>query len=247
LTERVDIHVDLGNYLLGRLDERERALVEEHLGSCERCRAAAALEATAALLARAAAPVAPPADLEQRALSAVRDLAEGNPPARLEGAGARPGVRLPRWSWPRRLAVAGAATAALAVGVFGGMLLARDPGLPGTPELETALRSPSGAAASASVRMTGVGRVIEFHSDNLPILPEGEYYELWFVGKGDRRRAPNRISAGTFHPDQNGRSNVRFAAAVDPADYPRLAVTAEPGDGDPRQSGRTVLVSPVQP
>jgi anti-sigma-K factor RskA len=244
LTERVEIHVDLGNYLLGRLDERERDFVEEHLGSCERCRAAAAeLEVTAALLARAAAPVAPPADLEQRALSAVRDIAEGNP-ARLEAAGARPRVRRPRWSWPRRLAVAGAATAALAVGGLGGMLLAGDPGLPGTPELETALSSPSGATATASVRMTGVGRVIDFRSDNLPILPKGEYYELWFVGKGDRRRAPNRISAGTFHPDANGRSNVRFAAAVDPADYPRLAVTAEPGDGDPRRSGRTVLVSP---
>ena len=245
MTERVEIHVDLGDYLLGRLDECERDFVEEHLGSCERCRAAAAeLEVTAALLARSAAPVAPPADLEQRALSAVRDIAEGNPPARLEAAGARPRVRLPRWSWPRRLAAAGAATAALAVGVFGGMLLARDPGLPGTPELETALSSPSGATATASVRMTGVGRVIELHSDNLPILPKGEYYELWFVGEGDRRRAPNRISAGTFHPDANGRSSVRFAAAVDPADYPRLTVTAEPGDGDPRRSGRTVLVSP---
>jgi anti-sigma-K factor RskA len=247
LTERVEIHVDLGNYLLGRLDERERAFVEEHLGSCERCRAAAAeLEATAALLARAAAPVAPPADLEQRALSAVRTIAEGNP-ERLESAGARPRVRLPRWSWPRRLAIVGAATAALAVGVFGGMLVDRDAGLPGTPELEAALDSPSGATATASVRMTGVGRVIDFRSDNLPILPKGEYYELWFVGKGDRRKAPNRISAGTFHPDENGRSNVRFAAAVDPAAYPRLAVTAEPGDGDPRHSGRTVLVSTVQP
>jgi hypothetical protein len=69
----------------------------------------------------------------------------------------------------------------------------------------------------------------------------------WFVGPGDRAGAPDRISAGTFHPDENGRSNVRFAAAVDPADYPRLAVTLEPADGNPRRSGPEVLRSPVQP
>jgi anti-sigma-K factor RskA len=247
LTECVEIHVDLGDYLLGRLDEEGRAFVEEHLGSCERCRAAAAeLEATAALLARAAAPVAPPADLEQRTLSTVRALAEGNP-ERLEAAGARPRVRLPRWSWPRRLALVGTAAAALAVGVLGGMLLDGDPGLPGSRELDATLTSPSGATATARVQMTGIGRVVEFRTDDLPILRKGEYYELWFVGSGDRRGKPNRISAGTFHPDEDGRSNVRFAAAVDPAKYPRLAVTAEPGDGNPRPSRPDVLRSPQQP
>ena len=73
--------------------------------------------------------------------------------------------------------------------------------------------------------------------------PKGESYELWFVGPGDSREEPNRISAGTFHPDPEGRSNVTFAAAVDPAKYPVLSVTAEPGDGDPRPSRREVLRS----
>jgi anti-sigma-K factor RskA len=247
LTERVEIHVDLGSYLLGRLGERERALVEEHLGSCERCRVAAGeLEATAALLARAAAPVAPPADLEQRTLSAVRASAEGNP-ERIEAAGARPRDRIRRRPWLPRLAIAGTAAAALAVGVFGGIVLDRDAGLPGTRELQATLTSPSGATATATVQMTGIGRVIEFRTDELPILPKGEYYELWFVGPGDRRGAPNRISAGTFHPDENGRSNVRFTAAVDPVKYPRLAVTAEPGDGNPRPSRPDVLRSRRQP
>lgn len=247
MTEWVEIHVDLGNYLLRRLDEHERAFVEEHLGSCERCRAAAAeLEATASLLARAAAPVAPPADLEQRTLNAVRATAEGDP-GRFEAAGARPRVRQPRWSWPRRLALVSTAAAALAVGVLGGILLDGDPGLPGTRELEATLTSPSGATATATVQLTGVGRVIDFRTDEVPILPKGEYYELWFVGPGDRRGAPNRISAGTFHPDEDGRSNVRFAAAVDPARYPRLAVTAEPADGNPRPSRPDVLRSERQP
>jgi hypothetical protein len=89
----------------------------------------------------------------------------------------------------------------------------------------------------------GAGVEIEFRTDELPVLPKGEYYELWFVSPGDRPGAPNRISAGTFHPDEEGRSNVRFTAAVDPAEYPRLAVTAEPGDGDPAPTSPDVMRS----
>ncbi len=90
---------------------------------------------------------------------------------------------------------------------------------------------------------TGIDRVIEFRTDDLPILPKGEFYELWFVGARDTETSPNRISAGTFHPDEAGRSHVTFAAAVDPAEYPILSVTAEPGDGDPRRTGAEVLRS----
>ena len=40
------------------------------------------------------------------------------------------------------------------------------------------LQSPGGpAAASVEVHKTGIGRVITFESDSLPILPKGEYYE----------------------------------------------------------------------
>lgn len=42
-----------------------------------------------------------------------------------------------------------------------------------------------------------------------------------------------------------GRSQVTFAAAVDPAKYPILSVTAEPGDGDPSPSGPDILRSPA--
>ena len=85
--------------------------------------------------------------------------------------------------------------------------------------------------------------MIRFRTQDLSILPKGAYYELWFVGPGDAPGAPNRISAGTFHPDENGRSHVTFAAAVDPALYPVLSVTAEPGDGDPQAIGPEVLRS----
>jgi hypothetical protein len=146
---------------------------------------------------------------------------------------------MPRWP---RFAPALAGAAALVAIAIVALTSLQAPA--GVLELDTVLQAPAGpAAASVEVRKTGIGRVITLESDSLPILPKGDYYELWFVGAGDRPEAPNRISAGTFHPDEDGRSFVRFAAAVDPALYPVLSVTAEPGDGDPRPTGPEVLRS----
>jgi hypothetical protein len=83
--------------------------------------------------------------------------------------------------------------------------------------------------------------VIELDTDDLPILPTGEYYEVWFVAPDENDGAADRISAGTFHPDPDGRSSVRFAAAVDPAKFPTVEITAEPGDGNPAATGPVVL------
>ncbi|MGH9270747.1 MAG: anti-sigma factor, partial [Ilumatobacteraceae bacterium] len=69
----------------------------------------------------------------------------------------------------------------------------------------------------------------------------GDLYEVWFVGPGDAPDTPNRISAGTFHPDPDGRSQVTFAAAVDPALFPIVEITAEPGNGNPLPTGPVVL------
>ena len=204
------------------------------------------LRDVAVLLAEASPRVTPPAELEQRTLAAIRAAAAPPLDRPRPRAAVAPRTRPPRRSWlgRRRLAFAGGLAIALAAATVAGGLLDREGGLPGELELETTLRAPGGGqTATASVRETGIGRVIEFRTDELPILPEGEYYELWFVGPGDRRGNPNRISAGTFHPDQQGRSRVRFTAAVDPAKYRRLAVTAEPGDGDPAPTRPDVLRS----
>ena len=164
-----------------------------------------------------------------------------------ETASPPPARPAPRW-WTRRpVRRAGLALAAAAIAVaaaFAGAELG-DRGREGTLELQAALSAPDGGAESgtAAVTKTGIGRVIEFRSDNLPILPKGEYYELWFVGPGDTLERPNRISAGTFHPDEDGRSHIRFAAAVDPAKYPVISVTSEPGDGNPQRTGVEVLRS----
>lgn len=142
-----------------------------------------------------------------------------------------------------RFVLAGAAgAAAIAAAAF---LLVLGGASPPEPELRATLRGsgPPVMTARVEVVKTGVGREIELRTDELPILPTGEYYELWFVAAGDTPSTPRRISAGTFHPDRHGRSHVRFTAAVDPSRYPELSVTAEPGDGDPRPSTTEVLRS----
>jgi anti-sigma-K factor RskA len=181
------------------------------------------LDPVVELLARAVPAYGVPAGLERRTLAAVERAAA-------------PRRRRPRPRRRLRLVLAFAAAAALAVGVT---QLDR----PNEPELDAVLTSPRGAVASARVTKTGIGRVVSFRTDDLPVLPKGEYYELWFVGPGDTLARPNRISAGTFHPDERGRSRVELAAAVDPARFPVLSVTAEPADGDPRRTGPEVLRS----
>lgn len=143
-----------------------------------------------------------------------------------------------------------AAAAAVAVAFLAGANLVGSDGTSptaGTVEFEAALRAPGGNSTAEVVGIkTGIGRIVRLNSRDLPILPKGEYYEVWFVGPGDTPAKPNRISAGTFHPDEQGRSEVELTAAVDPAKYPELAVTAEPGDGNPTPNGPEVLRSRLQ-
>ena len=187
-----------------------------------------------ALRAAIAAPV-PPVDDER--LDQLRRAVEARRASGSSGASASAAPLAPRrrTRWPAVAAVAAAVVAAVAVATFA---VVGDDDPPGSLEFAGQLEAPEGAAqAEVSVRRTGIGRVVRLRTDELPILATGELYEVWFVAPGDGPDDPRRISAGTFHPDQDGRTEVQLAAAVDPALYPVLEVTAEPGDGDPAVSG----------
>jgi anti-sigma-K factor RskA len=230
-------HVDVAGYLLGSLTVEERAAFEQHLADCPWCRRQLdELGAPAELLRRAAPAYDMPPGLEATTFGPIERGASVN------GARPTPSALLR----PRRVVFAGAAAAAaVAIGAFVVLPQLDKPVRGGQIELEAVLVPPAGGAARATVVVenTGIGREISFRSDDLPILPRGEYYELWFVGPGDTRRRPNRISAGTFHPDEQGRSVVELTAAVDPALYPILSVTAEPADGNPERTGPEALRS----
>lgn len=133
----------------------------------------------------------------------------------------------------RRWPLLAAAAVAVVVALIGGTVVAtRDDGPSGTLEYAGPIAG-DGVAGTLTVTNTGIGRVVELETEDLEILPTGQYYEVWFVGPDDTPESPDRISAGTFHPDEDGRSEVTFAAAVDPTLYPTVQITAEPGDGDP--------------
>lgn len=114
-------------------------------------------------------------------------------------------------------------------------------GSTGVVEFDQSIAASNRVSVTVEGRLTGIGRIVNLSSTDLPILVKGEFYEVWFVGPGDTPVSRNRISAGTFHPDQNGKTNVTLTAAVDPRLYPILVITAEPGDGNPNPSAREVL------
>ena len=75
---------------------------------------------------------------------------------------------------------------------------------------------------------------------NLPPLPPGRTYQLWFVS-GNKP-----VSAGIFDPDSTGGANVLLTT---PPDVPRpdvLAVTIEPAGGVPAPTGAMYLLGNVQ-
>jgi anti-sigma-K factor RskA len=230
-------HLDAAGWALGVLDPEDREAFEGHLGDCSECRRTVAeLHRPAELLKLAAPPIELPGSLRDRTLRAVEAA-----PAPAAPGPARPRPARRFWARQPGLAIAGA-LAAVALALVVAVEVGEEPGEPDL-ELAATLRPPGGGDREARVEVveTGIGRAIELRTDDLPILPKGDYYELWFVGPGDSRRRPNRISAGTFHPDSEGRSDVSFTAAVDPKKYPRLSITAEPGDGNPARTGPEVM------
>jgi anti-sigma-K factor RskA len=212
-------HAELAAWLLGELDPAEEREFAEHLRDCESCRdELIELEPMPRLLGLAAPPFTVPADLEARTF------------ARLNGA---PKRRRRRWRLPVAFgAVAAAAAAAvLAVVVLGG----------GDERLSLESTRGEPVSVTATVEVTGVGREVTLDIDRLADPRPDGVYELWFVAPDDSRRRPHRISGGTFHPDADGTGRVRLVAAADPERYPRLSITLEPADGNPRWTGPEVL------
>lgn len=254
MAERLPRTTDLAAHVLGRLDGQRAAAVERRLAAspCLRVEADELREVTQML--HGTVPSALPAELESRVFAAIAATPQREEAVDVPGPAAPVDELAQRRAHRGRLATGralrvGAALAATAVVAFGLGTLTGDDGPGGTPlpvELQAQLGSAGGSVALAAavvVRKGATGRIVTLESSTLPALPTGVYYELWFVGPDDRPGAPQRISAGTFHPDEAGASDVTFHAAVDPAKYPGVAVTREPGDGNPAPSGPDLVRS----
>ena len=171
-----------------------------------------------------APPAIPPSD---ERIAALRDaVADGNRSTGTPRDANPSGATALRRHWPVL------AAAAIVVALVGLVVVNGDDEPAGTVEYAGPIDD-DGVTGMLTVTKTGIGRVVELDTADLEILPAGDFYEVWFVGPDDTPDSLDRISAGTFHPDPDGRSQVTFAAAVDPSLYPTVEITAEPGDGDP--------------
>ncbi len=79
-------------------------------------------------------------------------------------------------------------------------------------------------------------RGLLFAANNLPALPPGRTYQLWFLTPG----AP--VSAGLLRPDDQGNVAVRFDIAADAPVPTGMAVSIEPDGGVPAPTGALYLV-----
>lgn len=246
MAEHAAPHPDLALYVLGLLEGDDATAFAEHLRGCARCRREfAELESLEGAVRLAAPPPDVPSGLEERTFAAIARAGGRDrlPAAEPEPRPAPPRPRPPlarrrRWAL---LGAAGAATAAVAVGVV--VASSGTGGGPAPAAQRLALQTVRGRAATVTVdlRTTAVGRQVRLTMRGLPDPRPRSIYELWFVGPGDTRRRPNRVSAGTFHPDERGNGTVALTGAADPKRFPRLSVTLESADGSPRRTGPEVL------
>jgi hypothetical protein len=74
-----------------------------------------------------------------------------------------------------------------------------------------------------------------FYAFDLPALPSGKTYELWYIAGG------KPVAAGTFAVDPQGIASVQVEHVADVASIQAWAVTIEPTGGVPQPTGAMVL------
>lgn len=112
----------------------------------------------------------------------------------------------------------------------------------GSEEFVAELTGPAGARVDLEGAAAPEGRIVTLRSDTLPVVPYEQYYELWFLtDEGE----PTWVSAGTFHPDDEGNTVVVLHAAVDPSVVSEIRITREPRDGSPAPSDDLVAEGAV--
>ena len=222
-------HPEAAGWVLGILDGFDAERFAGHLRSCPDCQAAVTELSPAARMLHSAAPAeVPPPGLQARTLASVAQAA----------ATARRDERRSRWRGLNVRMLALAAAVVLAAGV--GVALA----LPRSPSAETytmALHSPASHASGQAIAMhTDSGWSIQLTVAHLPSLGQGQFYECWWVGPGNRPGHPALVSAGTFVVGSSGTATAHMWAAADPEDFKSMEITTET-TANSSQPGQVVL------
>jgi anti-sigma-K factor RskA len=211
-------------YALDALDAEERAAYEQHLSTCEHCRAELeTMQRTASSLAYAVVSPAPPPELRGRIVEQAR-LERGNVVA------FRPRRTL---SYALGAAAAVAASVAVAVGLWAASLSNELDRQRSVLEIlaDPQARSLAMTGGDGRLVVTGSGEAALVVS-GLAAAPEGKTYEIWVI-EGDRA-----LPAGLFDGSE-ARDVVRLTRPV-----PRraaVAVTIEAAGGVDAPTSEPVL------
>ncbi len=223
-------------YLLGALDEAERAAFEEHLAGCPACREEVdELAPAAQALPMSVDPVDPPPALKARIMAEVEReaslLAAAGPEADRPPAARR--RRRPSWRIPR-LVPAALAAGLLVVGVAIGVGVGE---LQDAPERTVAAKVNGAPGATVSLEMNGEeGRLL---ARGLPAPPSGRVYQVWLKRDG---HAPEPTAA-LFVPSRDGAATASVPGTMEGID--QVMVTDEPDGGSPQPTGDLLAVADV--
>jgi anti-sigma factor RsiW len=189
-TEFLSAHVD------GHLSGQELLTADDHLQSCERCRATFAEEHRVKALIRTSSPFTKvPADVRMRIRAALGEVtdpdmnARRTDPRRESGFPARRAVRVARWmkARPLRIAIPSAAVASLvllvALGVGPFATRATSPSVPPTPVFDLAAASFDGLARGFEPNV----------ATEPPHDGDGAYY-AWVVDRTSDGRRPDELA-----------------------------------------------------
>jgi hypothetical protein len=238
---------DAGAWVLGALPDDERERFAAHLTGCEICRREVAeLQIVADTLPLAAPQLAPPPELKERIMAAVRAEA-----AVLEAAGpqadvvpaAAPEARPPRkrakrerrwFRMPllhlRPIPAAVAATVLLALGVGGGVLLSSGGSSGRTVQAKVV------AAPGARASLTVAGDRATLSVKHFPPPPPGRIYQVWLKRPG---RPPDPTTA--LFRVRSGSATVDVPGSVQGVD--QVLVTAEPDGGSRAPTRPPVIIA----
>jgi anti-sigma factor RsiW len=232
---------DAGSYVLHALPDDEHERFEAHLATCPDCRREVAdLQVAADTLPLAAVQVGPPPELRDRIMTIVRSEAEllAAAGARADEPAAAPAAKPPRtrrrWSLSLRpLPAAMAASALVAAGVIGGIVLT---GADHTKTVTGTVQIASAPAARASLQLSDDATKLEVR--RMPAPPAGKVYQVWL-------KRPNQDPAPTtalFRTDRRGSADVEIQRGrlkgVD-----QVLVTAEPDGGSMQPTSAPVIVA----
>lgn len=159
--------------------------------------------------------------------------------------GAAPVRRTRRRWWPAfpvlQPAVGLAAAAALLViGAIGGALMTGGGSVSrAAPDGRRVVLTSVGSLPdppSGDARIIGDAREIAVDLSHLPANHDGSYYGVWLLNTDG-----TMVSLGGVHIGEDGHAVLDAPIPVDASQYEFVDISLEPGDGDPRHSGNSVL------